>query len=1079
MLWKLGWLANSLKYSVEKDIRDTFYKNDVFLRNRWSLPERIVIWGGKHVFISNLGFFLFASACSFVIAKNHTLIQEYLPTSLVEFQSSIFVAQVTLLGLIFPLVIAFIGILLQGKSSNDSMWVIYRHNSGFMLVGFSALTLTFSFVVLKIIEPWLPDQFLVAASISTTFWFLINLLLSGRFLWKTVAFLSQKTRMKMVVKYTINEVIPSDIKNKLMVQHTEHTTGQLFNLKNVFLDENIYHNFKKALLLAKTYFASVNWISNLVNWIFKNVIRTSKVAKTHIVRVNWISNLVNWIFKNVIRISKVAKTYFASVNWISNLVNWTSKIIKRIFYILIKFAVKSTKIPDEGPLNIKQVVGALFGQLEDALKDNNSRQFVSDRKNLVQFHRDIVSSMFFTNDNNEPDTWLLLSEGWWLGKSFSDVFIEESLDIAKDVTRRIQDDSKYYESWCYLYPHLFDLQNENIPTEVAVKYINRHYFIWGGLMIWMGGFDKNNIVSAEQRDRAIKYFVGSWEHWSDLLKNDFESVKSKDFLIASSHLNDSCCMIVYACKYNNNDAAFWATDVLSQWFKRFSNKNSGYLYYGWNYELITTRMLELDCEHALLKSLTRNNEFSKVEAANIALRNYWTDLRYRTAAYLLETSYNKENEHKYLINALISGSRLEPSGNSDAKHLPPPSAKDILGAFLRQYGHWETQSSYRALMEQHRDRLAKIKEPERVSGRVYIFSLTNRDLYFHNFFRVMGIGSTTDKFKIDQNWLEFLKSNSISQADLEVTILSLKSLTNVDESTIESVSEYFEIELEESKEKSSNFVSSIEDIIAELESAKSTQIINAPIDQDRLLKFGIACSVSTFTLSDGPIPVTLFEEIDYKDDYHCDLVATNIVDYSKSSVSQGVEVIRAVNEDEWLNTIISERMQTACFQQLLKDKGKDSYWEEVAFEDAKSLMLRAVEDSQSIKDKDLTPIMFIGPWDVYKLIDSSKWEYRREDEKLPLDISVENNKPDGYLCHVAGIEIYEFPFSKVDFSILLSKETFRKINVKRFGDDRYVEATFKTENDADLTGTLSLAFGVECEFNETDAFKYISRNPDD
>lgn len=303
----------------------------------------------------------------------------------------------------------------------------------------------------------------------------------------------------------------------------------------------------------------------------------------------------------------------------------------------------------------------------------------------------------------------------------------------------------------------------------------------------------------------------------------------------------------------------------------------------------------------------------------------------------------------------------------------------------------------------------------------------------------------------------------------------MKALINVEDSIINSVSDYFEIELEESKKRSKFFVSSIEEIIAELVSTISKQIINAPIDQNRLLQFGAASSGSTFTLSDGPMPVMFFDDIDYKDDFNSDLVVTNIVDYRKSEVSQGVEVNRAINEDEWLNNIVSQRMQTTCFQQLLKH----SLWKEIEFEDAKSLILRAVEDSQSIKNKDLTPIMFIGPWDVYKLIDSSRWEYGREDEKLPLDISVESNKPDGYICHVAGIEIYRLPFSKADFSILLSKETFKKINVKRFGDGRYVEATFKTENDTDLTGTLSLSFGVECEFNATDCFKYISRNPDE
>lgn len=1070
MLWKSGRILNSLKYRVEKDIRETLFKNDVFLRNRWSLVERLIVWSSKHVFIANLVIFLIASACFFIVAECYVLIQSYLPQTLsglgplIEFQSTIFGAQVTLLGLIFPLVIAFIGILLQGKSSNESMWVIYRHNSGFMLVGFSALTLSISFVLLKVYEPWLTHQSQVAASISISAWFLTNLVLSGWFLWKTVAFLSLNSRMTMVVKYVINEVAPSDIKNRLLVHHglSAIETGLLLSPKNESLDvytfsvkdleNSIFHQFSKPRRIANVWYR----ILNLGVWFFSLQVKLKKTESGPAILYLPINADNSFTNKLVL-----AKTNYDSVNWISK--------------ILIKIAVRTTEKPDHRQLNVEQVVGALFGQLEDSLKDKNSRLFDSAKENLVQFHRDIESSMFFINDNGEPDNWLLLPEGRWLGVSFLDVFVRESLNIAKDVTRRIQDDSNYYESWCYLYPRLFSSQKANSPTKVAETYIDGHYLIWGKLMSWMGGFDKSNNVSAQQRDRAIKHFVGSWEHWRSLLDNDFESVKSKDFLIASRHLNNSCCMIVYACKYNNNDAATWATDVLSHWFELFSNSNIGYHYYGWNHELITNKALELDCEHPLLKSLTCNNDFSEVEAAKIGLRNYWADLRCHTAAYLLATSHNKKSDYKNLTDALISGSRLAPSGYIDVNHSPIASAKDILGVYLRQHGSWETQSDYRALMEQHLDRLARIEEPEWVSGRIYSSSGTKRDLYLPNFFKVIGIGLTTNKFKIDQKWLEFLKSKAISQADLEGTISSLKALINIEDSIINSVSDYFDIDPEESKKKSQFFVSSIEEIIAELESTVSKKIINAPIDQNRLLQFGAAASSSTFTLSDGPLPVTFFDDIDYKDDFNSDLVVTNIVDYRKSEVSQGLEVNRAINEDEWLNDIVYQRMQATCFQQLLKH----SAWKELEFYDAKSLVLKAVEDGQSITDNDQTPIMFIGPWDVYKLIDSSRWAYGREDEKLPLDISVESNKPNGYICHVAGIEVYRLPFSKADFSILLSKQAFRKINVKRFGDGRYVEATFNTENDTDLTGTLSLSFGVECEFNTSDCFKYISRNPDE
>lgn len=1070
MFWKSGWILNSLKYRVEKDIRETLFKNDVFLRNRWSLAERLVVFGSKHVLFANVVFFSIASACFFIVAECYAQIQSYLPQTLsglgplIEFQSTIFGAQVTLLGLIFPLVIAFIGILLQGKSSNESMWVIYRHNSGFMLVGFSALTLSISFVLLKVYEPWLTHQSQVAASISITAWFLTNLVLSGWFLSKTVAFLSLNSRMTMVVKYVINEVAPSDIKNRLLVHHglSAIKTGLLLSPKNESLDVNtfsakdlensIFNQFTKPRRITNVWYR----ILNLGVWFFSLQVKLQKTEIGPATLLLPFSADNSFTSKLVL-----AKTNYDSVNWISK--------------VFIKIAVRTTGKRVQQTLNVDQVIGALFGQLEDSLKDNNSRLFDSAKENLIQFHRDIESSMFFINDNGEPDNWLLLPEGRWLGGSFLDVFVRESLNIAKDVTRRIQDDSNYYESWCYLYPRLFSSQKDNIPTKVAETYIDGHYFIWGKLMSWMGGFEKSNNIFAQQRDRAIKHFVGSWEHWRYLLDKDFESAKSKDYIIASRHLKDSCCMIVYACKYNNNDAATWATDILSHWFELFSNRNIRRRYYGSNHELITIKALELDRESALFKSLTCSKNFSEEEGANIGLRNYWTDLRCLTAAYLLATSRNNKNEYKNLIDALVSGKRLEPSGSISVSHSPLTSAKNIIGVYLRQNGSWGSQSYYQAIMEQHLDELARIEKPEWVSGRIYSSFGTKKEFYLPDFFKVMGIGLTANKFRIDPKWLEFLKSGSISQADLESTISSLKELTNVEDSIINSVSDYFDIELEESKKKSKFFVSSIEEVIAELETTISEQIINAPIDQNRLLQFGAAASGSTFTLSDGPIPVTFFDDIDYKDDLKSALVVTNIVDYQKSEVSQGVEVNRAINEDEWFNDIVSQKMQITCFQQLLQHTN----WKEAEFEDAQSLILKAVEDSQSIKSKNMTPIMFIGPWAVYELIDSSRWKYGREDEKLPLDISVESNKPDEYICHVAGIEIYRLPFSKVGFSILLSKEAFRRINVKRFGDGRYVEATFKTENDTDLTGTLSLSFGVECEFNATDCFKYISRNPDE
>ena len=595
-------------------------------------------------------------------------------------------------------------------------------------------------------------------------------------------------------------------------------------------------------------------------------------------------------------------------------------------------------------------------------------------------------------------------------------------------------------------------------------------------MSWAGGFNPNDLVSIQQRDRAIKHFIGSWEHWRMLLNKHFKSVDQNHYFCATRHLTNTSRMLIHATKYENFDAAGWATDVLVHWYELFSNNQLGYHYYSWHHELITPQILRCTPDHSIRKAISVNNDLIDSEATSIALRNYWTDIRCLTAAYLLGSSkYNFNSNYKKYIDALLGCKRLEPTGNIEVDQAPLSNAKELLGVYLRQNGRWDAQYDYNSLLEKHLDKLAMIEEPEWVSGRIYFSSGTKKDLYLPNFFKVAGVGLTVKEFTLDHKWLSFLKSDAVSQGDLESTITELEKLVSIDESIIDLVSNQFDINNAESQKKSKLFVQSINAIISDIKSNISSQIVKSSIDQQRLLQFGIVASGSTFTLTDGPIPISFFQDIEYLDNFSADVVLTNITDYKKSEVSEGIDVNRAVNEGEWLNNIVKQRAEVVSFHQLLEKCS----WGEAEFEDALELISRAVSDSKLITSEELSPVMFVGPWDVYQLINSSKWQYGREDEKLPFDISIESGKDSSYICHLAGIEIYRLPFGKSDFSILLPMETFQRINIKHFGDGRYVDATFATKSDTDLAGTLSLTFGIECEFKVTKCFKYLSLNPDE
>lgn len=1071
MLWKRGWILDSLRYRAEKDIRETLYRNEVFLNNRWSFLERLIVWGSKHLRLSIFLLLTIAIFISFAVSTNYELLKEHIPASIngvrpiLDFQSSLFGAQVTFLGLIFPLVIAFVGVLLQGKSSNKSLWLVYRYNSGFMLVGFSAITFTAFFISSKMLEPWLTHKDVTAVAVSTITWFFINLFLSGWFLWKTVQFLELEHRMEMVVKYAISEVIVADIKRRLLTNYCAAASGtgllptskeDFFNIESFCVTE-----FPNQILKQHSqpkYIVNV-WYRLLRLGIWFWTIQAHLARESNKVPELCFPFEVNGYKskKIVLAQSSISFGFFTK------------------FLILqsIRLSKKSEKIT----LDVNQMVAALFGQVEDALKENNIRLFEAAKNDLVHFYKEIESSMHFINDKGKPDNWILLSEGTWLGRSFLDVFVRETIGIAKAITRRIPEDASFYESWSYLYPRLYSGYHEDIPKKIADAYIDGHYFIWGSLMSWMGGYHSSGLLANQQRDRAIKHFVGSWEHWRHLINKDFSSVSQVSFESAMRHLNNTSRMIIYATKYENWDASRWATDVFVYWFELFSNNQLDYRYYRSHHELITPNILKLDAEHKLRIAISTPDDFKESVATSMALRNYWTDIRCLTVAYLIGAPQYKVVAHyKKYVEAILSGKRLESTDGLESDHNKPlTNAKDVLSVYLRQNGCWDEQQAYNAMLEQHVEELSRIEEPEWVSGRGYLSTGTKQELYLPRFFKAAGVGLTKAEFMLDTKWSDFLKSDAISQGELENTISELQKLTSVDDTLLDTICYQFDIEREVAEQRRDLFIKSINAIIVDLKAEIASQIINTPLDQNRLERFGVAASSSTFTLLEGPMPISLFQDIDYLDDFPAALVKTDFDNYPRSEVSEGLEVNRAINEEESLNRIIQQRSVIEVFHQLFRNLT----WQSTQHDDSTELVSKVVENGKLIRNEGLTPIMFVGPWSVYQLIDRAKWPYSREEEKLPFDIATESGKEDTYICHLNDIEIHRLPLRNSDFSVLLPKEAFKKIKVKRFGDGRYVDATFTPKNDTDLTGTLTLTFGIECEFQAKKCFEYISLHPDE
>ncbi|XSY46334.1 hypothetical protein ACNF18_23710 (plasmid) [Escherichia coli] len=99
-------------------------------------------------------------------------------TKLSDWMSNLLGSQLTIIGIVFPLVVGLISVLFQKKSARIHIQSAYQLHSGYMFAGLSGLSLA-AFVVLGGMTLSIGDGYLNTSFAVTAFvWMLFNIILS-------------------------------------------------------------------------------------------------------------------------------------------------------------------------------------------------------------------------------------------------------------------------------------------------------------------------------------------------------------------------------------------------------------------------------------------------------------------------------------------------------------------------------------------------------------------------------------------------------------------------------------------------------------------------------------------------------------------------------------------------------------------------------------------------------------------------------------------------------------------------------------------------------------------------------------
>lgn len=135
------------------------------------------------------------------IGKNNTFSNDLKTASLY-----LFAAQATLIGLIFPIVIAYVSLASVGRASSDKLMNIYKTHTGFNLLASSSFLLLVSYAFLFIFDSFFNISLFKIAQFVFLIWFVFNLYLIYVFLSKTIDFIYGSKKIEEITKYSYNHI---------------------------------------------------------------------------------------------------------------------------------------------------------------------------------------------------------------------------------------------------------------------------------------------------------------------------------------------------------------------------------------------------------------------------------------------------------------------------------------------------------------------------------------------------------------------------------------------------------------------------------------------------------------------------------------------------------------------------------------------------------------------------------------------------------------------------------------------------------------------------------------------------------